>query len=146
MRALSLALGEAMVAEFHKAMAAGDPAAAERWLKACGAYPVGKNTLIQMSEQLKAFSAAQQTSTAAANTVTESDSVSARVTPPATPPQRSAETVAASDQIIPESHLRRLSLVPKYPEGALARGDTGTVDMDFTVTTQGTVTDIRVTK
>jgi TonB family protein len=150
-RALSLALGEAMVAEFHKAMAAGDPAAAERWLRACSAYPVGKNTLIQMSEQLKAFSAAQRTSTAATNaavnTVTASDSASARVTLPTTPPQRSAETLTASDQIIPESHLRRLSFTaPKYPEGALARGDTGTVDMDFTVTTQGTVTDIRVTE
>ena len=151
-RAISLALGEAMVAEFQKGMAAGNLSAAEQWLKASGAYPIARMTLTQMSAQLDAAKAAQRTHTVAANAVTKaaSESESAlgvQEAIPTTPLKSSVAAADTSDQIIPEGNLRRLRFTaPKYPEDALDNRQTGTVDMDFTLTPQGTVTDIKVTQ
>jgi TonB family protein len=67
-------------------------------------------------------------------------------TPAATPPVSASRAVAAVAGIIPESKLHRQHFVaPIYPATALALGRTGTVEMDFTVTPEGTVTDIDVT-
>jgi protein TonB len=151
-RAVSLALGEAMVAEFHKAISAGDASAAEQWLKASDGYPIGETTPSQMSAQLDALRAAQlaraPATNAAARATSEIESAPALVaTRPTAPAERAQEHVAANDQVIPESQLRRVNFnAPRYPPEALMRGDTGAVDMEFTVTVQGTVTDIRVTE
>jgi TonB family protein len=48
--------------------------------------------------------------------------------------------------IVPESVLHRVNFVaPVYPPEALLRQQTGVVELDFTVTPEGTVTDIKVT-
>jgi protein TonB len=138
-RALSLALGEAMLAEFRKEMAAGDLSAAERWLKASAGYPIAGMTPTQMSAQLDAAKGVQRTHTAAVSS--EGESI------PAVREASSVAAAASGDQIIPEGDLRRLRFTaPNYPEEALERRQSGSVDMDFTLTPQGTVSDIKVTQ
>ena len=154
-RALSLALGEALVGAFHKAVAAGDTSAAEQWLQACRADQIGETTLDQMRMQLDGYEVARLSQVvvakAVANAASEEDlAASVPTLPTASTPavvrQEPANAVAASDQVIQESSLRRISFnTPRYPPEALMRGDTGAVEMDFTVTAQGTVTDIKVT-
>jgi protein TonB len=59
---------------------------------------------------------------------------------------KSRAPTIASSTILPESALRRVDFVaPVYPPEALLHEQTGAVDLDFTVTPEGTVTDIKVT-
>jgi TonB family protein len=52
---------------------------------------------------------------------------------------------AATPEVVPESRLQRLHFVaPVYPPEALANGQSGSVDLEFTVTPAGEVTDIKV--
>jgi TonB family protein len=52
---------------------------------------------------------------------------------------------AATPEVLPESRLQRLHFVaPLYPPEALANGQSGSVDLEFTVTPAGEVTDIKV--
>jgi TonB family protein len=154
-RAVSLALNEALLSAFHTAMAAGDTSAAERWLQACRADQIGAATLDEMRMQIDGYEGARLAQLAVgkalANAASAEDSVPSMTalptaSTPATVRQGSANAVTGSDQVVQESSLRRISFnTPKYPPEALMRGDTGTVEMDFTVTVQGTVTDIKVT-
>ncbi|HEY5020608.1 MAG TPA: hypothetical protein VII17_06285, partial [Steroidobacteraceae bacterium] len=58
-RATSVALGEALIAQFHHALAVGEGAEAQRWLLACSDYRIGSATLTELSSQLKQFQAKQ---------------------------------------------------------------------------------------
>jgi len=61
-------------------------------------------------------------------------------------PAKTRAPTAASPQTLPESALHRVTFVaPAYPPDALLHEQTGAVDLDFTVTPEGTVTDIQVT-
>lgn len=52
---------------------------------------------------------------------------------------------AATPAVVPESRLQRAHFVPPvYPPAAQAKGLSGSVDLEFTVTAAGDVTDIRV--
>jgi TonB family protein len=52
---------------------------------------------------------------------------------------------AAAPQVIPEAQLQRQRFVqPVYPPAALAQGLSGSVELEFTVTPAGEVTDIQV--
>ncbi|HEY4975559.1 MAG TPA: energy transducer TonB, partial [Steroidobacteraceae bacterium] len=52
---------------------------------------------------------------------------------------------AATPEVLPESRLQRLHFVaPVYPPDALASGQSGSVDLEFSVTPAGEVTDIKV--
>jgi TonB family protein len=147
-RAVSIALGEALVASFRKALAAGDVTAAGQWLKAARAYQIGQPTLDQMTVQLDSYQAAQLAQAGAAQAVETAASAS----DPADAQPQAAQTsgtkpVEASDGILQEGNLHRIQFnPPKYPQEALERQETGTVEMDFTVTPAGTVTDIKITQ
>jgi protein TonB len=168
-RAVSVALGDAMINSFREALAGGDTASAERWLKACRSYQIAPPTLQQMAVQLESYRAAQVAQTAAAQAVENSPAVetgaadmtaSPATVPPvpaavtvATPTVQSTKTVQstqtmqASTQILQEASLHRVKFnPPKYPPDALMRQLTGAVELDFTVTPAGTVADIQVTK
>jgi TonB family protein len=154
-RAVSRALSEALLSAFQKAMAAGDTLAAEQWLLACRTNQIDATTLDEMKMELAGYEGARLAQLvvgkALANAASEEDSLPSAtalptVSTPAMVRQGPASAVAGSDQIMQESSLRRISFnTPKYPPEALMRGDTGTVEMDFTVTARGTVTDIKVT-
>jgi TonB family protein len=58
-RAVAVAFGEALIARFHTAMAAGDTDAAGRWLQACRDYRISDATLGQLSTQLDTLQRAQ---------------------------------------------------------------------------------------
>jgi TonB family protein len=137
-RAMALSLGEAFTASFRKALADGDSAAAEHWLKASRSYTMSEATLDQMSMQLGGFEVAHAAQLTADQAIANADTTAAvSVESPA---------VAAYPQIVPESSLRRLIFVPPiYPHEALVRGDTGVVELDFTVTPKGSVADVKVT-
>jgi hypothetical protein len=51
LREVSVALGEALIAKFRRAMAGGDVAAAQRWLQACSDYKINPATLSALSAQ-----------------------------------------------------------------------------------------------
>jgi TonB family protein len=52
---------------------------------------------------------------------------------------------AATPEVVPESRLQRLHFVaPVYPPEALTNAQSGSVDLEFTVTPAGDVTDIKV--
>ncbi|HXL97969.1 MAG TPA: energy transducer TonB, partial [Steroidobacteraceae bacterium] len=52
---------------------------------------------------------------------------------------------AATPEVVPESQLQRQHFVqPVYPPDALADGLGGSVELEFTVTPAGAVTDIKV--
>ncbi|HWW21539.1 MAG TPA: energy transducer TonB [Steroidobacteraceae bacterium] len=145
-RAVSVALGDALINSFRKALAAGNTAAAEEWLKACRAYQISRATLDQMAVQLESFRAAQVAQSGATKAVENALAADALVTAPATP-VAGPKPVQASTQILQEGDLHRIDFnPPKYPPDALMRGETGTVELDFTVTPAGTVTDIKVTR
>ena len=57
--AVALALGEALLAKFRAAIAAGDADAAARWLQGCRDYHLGDGTLEQLGTQLTALQRAQ---------------------------------------------------------------------------------------
>lgn len=60
-------------------------------------------------------------------------------------PARTRAATVASAQTLPESALHRVTFVaPDYPQDALLNRQTGTVELEFTVTPEGTVTDIEV--
>jgi TonB family protein len=155
-RAVSVALGDALVNSFRKALAAGDSAAADKWLEASRSYQISQPTLDQMAVQLEGFRAGQLAQSSAAKAVQNASTVDAVVTAPPSPvavstaPAATASgptPVKASTEIVREGDLHRLEFnPPKYPPEALMRGQTGSVELDFTVTPAGTVTDIKVTK
>jgi protein TonB len=154
-RAVSLALGEALVGSFRKALSAGDPAAAQRWLEASRLYQVSPAAIDEMAVQLESFKSAKVAQTVATEALTNAPSgdepasapVAANVQPSA-PASAAASTALTPPQaqIMQESSLHRIAFnAPKYPTQALERQQTGTVDLDFTLTPEGTVTDIKVT-
>jgi TonB family protein len=156
-RAVSVALGDALINSFRKALAAGDTAAADEWLKACRTYQISQATLDQMAVQFETFRAAQMARNSATRAVDNAPAVDAVVTPatPAAAPAPEAPSatasgpkrVQASAQTLQEGALHRIAFnPPKYPAEALMRHETGIVELDFTVTPKGTVTDVRVTK
>ena len=57
--ALSVALGEALIAQFRHALAAGELTEAQRWLQACSDYRIGAGTLAELSAQLRQGQAKQ---------------------------------------------------------------------------------------
>jgi TonB family protein len=144
-RAVSIALGEALIGSFRKAMAVGDSTSAEHWLKASRGYQVSEATLEQMAVQLRGFQASQSAQEAATQAMaTIETEMAAETSAPAA--SIVAVTAPATSQVIEESELHRLNFVaPKYPAEALSRGQTGTVELEFTVTPKGTVSDVKVT-
>jgi TonB family protein len=230
--ALSVALGEALIAQFRHALTAGELADAQRWLQACGDYRIGSATLAELSAQLKQGQAKQAqaetlsrlqrefTQRLAAETLIEPaddsalskyrslksmdagnaalpamertlresiaaaaqarlahDDVSgagqllsaaqaagldgeeiAAVTrsleraraATSVPPQQTAAaaanaTVATPPAWVSESTLKRLHFVaPVYPDYAITKGITGWVDLEFSVTADGSVKNIVV--
>jgi TonB family protein len=157
-RAVSVALGEALINSFRKSLAAGDVAAASGWLKACRSYQINEAAIDEMSVQLDSFQAAQMAQVSATRAVDGApvtDTVAAPLTA-AGPPAAAALTpagpaglkpVQASALILQEGDLHRILFnPPKYPPEALLRSQSGSVELDFTVTPSGTVADIAVTK
>ena len=52
---------------------------------------------------------------------------------------------AANPDVVPEASLQRKHFVqPVYPQDALAKNISGTVEVEFTITPEGKVTDIQV--
>lgn len=156
-RAVSVALGEALINSFRRALAAGDTTTAEEWLKACRSYQISSATLDQMAVQLEVFRAGQLAQNSAAKAVQNAPVAEAVVAPSTTPAAAPAAPLAAapsgpkpveaSAQILQEGDLHRLEFnPPKYPPEALQRRQTGSVELDFTVTAAGTVSEIKVTK
>ncbi|MGA8707382.1 MAG: hypothetical protein WB646_10380, partial [Steroidobacteraceae bacterium] len=64
-RATSLAFGEALIAQFRHAIAAGEVSEAQRWLSACNNFHIGSSTMSQLSAQLQQLQSAQQASASA---------------------------------------------------------------------------------
>lgn len=138
-RAVRVALGEALVAAFRSALSAGDTAAAAQWLQACRTHPVRSATLEQLTADLQAQSIHDAASSSPVQALTPA---AASIAP------RVADAATGSDSnggIVPENTLRRVQFeAPTYPPAALQRHETGTVDMEFTVTPEGGVTGIKV--
>jgi periplasmic protein TonB len=159
-RATSLALGEALITQFRRAVTAGDAAAAQRWLAACSNFHVGSTTLNQLTAQLQQLQAAQQGpgepgGAAASSAQTGSAGTTAGApsgsTPLAPPPAATAAAAAAPagaaevPTVVNEGSLTRvLFFPPSYPEDANARGIGGWVDLEFTVLPNGKVADITI--
>jgi TonB family protein len=214
-RAVAVALGEALIARFHTAMTAGDTDAAGRWLQACRDYRINDATLGQLSTQLDTVQRAQaahaeellalqrdfnqhlaqgqlldpadESALAIYRRLKAADpgnaalammlhslrsalaaDVQARIARndldgaaqrlhaglaagldgeelvgAAATLERSQ--AAAMPQVIPEAQLQRRHFVkPVYPPDAQARGLSGSVELEFTVTPDGKVTDIQV--
>jgi TonB family protein len=81
---------------------------------------------------------------AAAEAVANLDAVETGGSEP--PPAAAPASAASAPSIIEESKLQRVLFTPPaYPLEALIHKVTGIVELDFTVTTQGSVTDIDVT-
>jgi protein TonB len=140
-RSLASTLGEALRTSFREALAAGDATSAEHWLKASRNDPIDEATLEQMSLQLVELQLAQDAALTADQAIARADRAAALS------PQSPATAVDAPiAQIVPEFSLHRLLFVPpEYPQGALVHGQTGVVELDFTVTPTGTVADVKVT-
>lgn len=158
-RALSLALREALIAQFRHAVAAGDAVEAQHWLTACSNYHVGSNTLSQLAAQLQQLQSAQQSSGVQpspdeAPAALSTSLPAAPAAPAASPAATAAATAAApaaaaptgdTPAVVNESSLTRVLFVPPtYPQEALARGISGWVELEFTVTIDGKVTDVTV--
>jgi TonB family protein len=97
-RASALALGEALVAQFRRAVEAGDGAAAQRWLQACSDYRIPSTTLNELSMQLQRLANGERSGASA--TVSASASAPAPLgTPPApaTAPSGTASVAASSN-------------------------------------------------
>ena len=158
-RAASIALGEAMIVQFRRAIAAGDLAESQRWFKACSDYRIGSATLGELSSQLQKLQSAQQN---AADTTAAQAQERARAAAPSAPPPTVAAVAPATSPApvaaapaadpaapvqtwVPESTLTRVQFVqPTYPDEAFNRHIGGWVDLEFTVTAEGKVTDISV--
>jgi|HubBroStandDraft_6_1064221.scaffolds.fasta_scaffold30213_4 TonB family protein len=153
-RAVSVALGDALINSFRRALTAGDVATASEWLKACRSYGISESGLAQMAEQLETFQAgavAKKGAELAVESAPVTDTVSTQPpepSPPAPPVAASGpKPVQASAETMPEGELHRLQFnPPTYPPEALMRHETGTVELDFTVTPSGTVTAVKITK
>jgi TonB family protein len=155
-RATSIALGEALIAQFRHALAAGDSAGAQRWLQACSDYRINSTTLNQLSAQLQQTNEQgrlqrefNQRMAAVALIEPAEDSALSKYSPVSTAPTQTpanAPPVAApADVLVSESSLTRVRFVPPvYPDDALAHGISGWVDLEFTVTGDGKVADIVV--
>jgi TonB family protein len=214
-RAVAVALGDALIGRFRTAIAASDTDAAARWLQACRDYHVNDATLEQFATQLSGLQRAQTSraeellalqrdfnqhlasgqllepvdENALANyrrlKAADSDNaalpvmlhslrsalaadVQARIahrdlggadqhlhaavdagldgdelTGAASALERAQ--AAATLEVIPESQLQRQHFVsPVYPPDALAKGLSGAVELEFTVTPAGDVTDIKI--
>lgn len=150
-QAVALSLTEALTAAFGKAIAAGDGVAAEHWLKASRSSSTAEASLDQMSMQLTGLQVAQNAALAADQAVANADTSAPQPAEPPAPSVTTNVTTGATSavptaQIVPESALHRLIFAPPtYPQEALMRGDTGFVELDFTVTPKGTVADVKVT-
>ena len=166
-RATSLALGEALITQFRRAVTAGDAAAAQRWLTACSHFHVGSTTLNQLSAQLQQLQAAQQGqgepagaaagaaqpagNAGATPTASPSGPVAGTATPSASSPASAGAAAAApasaaeAPTVVNEGSLTRVLFIPpSYPDDAIARGIGGWVDLEFTVMPNGKVADITV--
>ena len=66
-RAVAVALGEALIGAVRRAIAAGDQQQAARWLKACRDYRVNAATVNQLAAQLEALRSAAATAAVPAN-------------------------------------------------------------------------------
>jgi TonB family protein len=215
-RAVAVALGDALIGRVRAAIAAGDAEAAARWLQACRDYHVNEATLEQLGPQLAGVQHAQSSSHAEELLALPRDFnqhlTSGQLLEPAdenalanyrrlevVDPDNAALPVmlhslrsalaadvqariarqdvsgagqrlhaavdagldgeelagaasalehaqaAATPAVLPESQLQRQHFVsPVYPRDALAKGLSGAVDLEFTVTPAGDVTDIKV--
>jgi protein TonB len=147
-RAASIALGEALIAEFRRALAAGDTAEARRWLSACGDYRINSATLNELTAQLRQAQEPVTRPAAPAVEAAPATAPPAATVPPAdtAPPAVTAPPAAASaNTVVSEGSLTRLLFVPPdYPDEALAQRITGWVELEFTVTDEGKVADIVV--
>ena len=173
-RATALALGAALVAQFRRAVEAGDGAAAQRWLQACSDYRIPSTTLNELSMQLQRLPNGEHSGASA--TVNASASAPAPIAAPArqrparrrrrrvarrgmpapqprtdrrtTPPPRrppAASPAASPVGLVNEGTLRRVLFVPPvYPNYALEHDISGWVDLEFTVTEEGKVANIVV--
>jgi TonB family protein len=215
-RAVAVALGDALIGRFRAAIAAGDTDAAARWLQVCRDYHVNEATLEQLGPQLAGVQHAAQTSHAEELLALQRDFnqhlASGQLLEPAdenalanyrrlkaADPDNAALPVmlhslrsalaadvqariarhdvsgagqrlhaavdagldgeelagaasalehaqaAATPAVVPESQLQRQHFVtPVYPPDALAKGLSGAVELEFTVTPAGDVTDIKI--
>ncbi len=155
-RATSIALGEALIAQFRHALAAGDSAEAQRWLQACSDYRINSTTLNQLSAQLQQTNEQgrlqreiNQRMAAVALIEPAEDSALSKYSPVSTAPTQTPAdappAAAPADVLVSESSLTRVRFVPPvYPDDALAHGISGWVDLEFTVTGDGKVADIVV--
>jgi TonB family protein len=214
-RAVAVALGEALIGKLRSAIAAGDADAAARWLQACRDYHVNDATLEQFSTQLSDLQHAQTSQAeewlalqrdfnqhlasgqllepadenALANyrrlKLVDSDNAALPVMLHSLRGALAADVqtriarhdlsgadqhlhaavdagldgeelagaasaleraqAAATPAVIPESQLQRQHFVaPLYPPDALAKGLSGAVELEFTVTPAGAVTDIKI--
>jgi TonB family protein len=213
--AVALALGEALIAKFRAALAAGDAEAAARWLQACRDYHLGDGTLEQMGTQLGALQHSQSsraeelqalqrqftqhlTSGALLEPADENALASYRRLKALDPGNVALPTMlhalagavtadvqariarndlagadqrlhaaldagldgeelagaaaalervqaVATPEVIPEARLQRSHFVaPVYPEDALSKRLSGSVELEFTVSPSGEVTDISI--
>jgi periplasmic protein TonB len=158
-RATALALGAALVAQFRRAVEAGDGAAAQRWLQACSDYRIPSTTLNELSMQLQRLPNGERSGASA--TVNASASAPAPIATapaPATAPAAATTAATTADYAAPaaspaaspvglvnEGTLRRVLFVPPvYPNYALEHDISGWVDLEFTVTEEGKVANIVV--
>jgi len=132
-----VALGEHLVAQTRKALIADDSVAAERWLAACQKYKkeyaIEAATIADLTQSLQRLRATAA-AIAPAPMVTPAPAVMAA---PAVP--------AAATGTVSEGALTRVHFIAAvYPQAAEARGITGWVELEFTVTADGAVRDIAV--
>jgi protein TonB len=80
-RATSLAFGEALIAQFRRALAAGNATEAQHWLSAGTSFHVGATTLKEMSAQLQQLQSAQQAATPAPRSEPAAAAATAAVAP-----------------------------------------------------------------
>ncbi|HEX4023465.1 MAG TPA: TonB family protein [Steroidobacteraceae bacterium] len=155
---LAVDLRTRMIAATRRAIAAGDAKAAARWLDACRSIQVAPDTLAALSEAMNRLvpvvarspapvSGVATGSRAAGSETMPGDAGQARAIPLA-PAITSITPFVAGERPAPQSASRKLKrtrfVAPTYPDSALARGITGWVELEYTVTTAGTVRDIKV--
>jgi TonB family protein len=156
-RTTSLALGEAMIAQFRHAIAAGELPAAQRWFRACSDYHIGTATLADLSLQLQRLEDTQYGNAAAAPEPVVAATAPSSPPAPVVTPAEIAPAVAPAVVTTPapapanepswvdESRLTRVMFVPpSYPEEALNHNISGWVDLEFTVGPDGKVAKVTV--
>jgi TonB family protein len=214
-RAVAVALGEALIARLRTALAANDADAAARWLQACRDYHVNDATLEQLGAQLSGLQRSQTShadellalqrdfnqhlaqgqllepaddsalatyrrlklmdpdnaalpgmlhslrgalaadvqARVARNDLAGADARLHAAQAAAVDGEELVGAAAALEraqaaalpEVVNESRLQRLHFVaPVYPPDALTSGQSGSVDLEFTVTPAGEVTDIKV--